>query len=187
MLPAPTAPSGSGPLPFRAWSLIAQASQLSLRRMPSAGQRPFLGSRSPIGLATHPPSPSLPAPARCVPAFQLLRADRLSASVVLRFQALPFPAEPVSRAHGESLMTDRVAPAKKGRYILWITRISWIIPAARRFMLQSEHYSHGELQNSLPEYDHERRSVSPYARAAVRHAALPGTCGAASATGCGAQ
>jgi len=56
-----------------------------------------------------------------------------SASDVLGFPALWFPAEPVSRAHSEALMRDRVAPAESGCSSLWITRISWIITRQHRF------------------------------------------------------
>jgi len=65
-----------------------------------------------VNLAARPPSPSLPAPFL---RFPILSAPKSLhprfASVVLGFLALRFPSEPVSRAHPEVLMADRVAPA----------------------------------------------------------------------------
>jgi len=91
-----------------------------------------------VNLSARPPPPSLPAPVLRFPTSTLRRVAVL---VPLRmssgFLALPFPSEPVSRAHPEALMRPRVAPAENGGQALWITWISWTVSHPNRFREQS--------------------------------------------------
>jgi len=91
-----------------------------------------------VNLSARPPPPSLPAPVLRFPTSTLRRVAVL---VPLRmssgFLALPFPSEPVSRAHPEALMRPRVAPAKNRGSALWIARITGVITIPGRFRKQS--------------------------------------------------
>ena len=86
-----------------------------------------------------------------------------SASDVLGFLALRFPAEPVSRARSEPLMPDRVAPAGNGVFALWITRISWIIAPLNRFPRAIVRWGLVRNRSSrLGDFDAKKLNPPPY-------------------------
>lgn len=58
--------------------------------------------------------------------------------------ALPFPSEPVSRAHPEGVIASRVAPAKNGGAGLWITRIARIVSRLNTYRIKYCAFGHDD-------------------------------------------